>query len=79
MQYILVFGIGYALFFQMHRFCPNFTIYILVDPVSLKLLAAGAKFWVLNSFYGENFGFLLITRLIFHPQLGLEPQLGVLT
>ena len=58
LQYILVFGIGHALFYQTHQFCPNFAIYILVDPVSLRLLASGAKFCVLYSFCGGNFGFL---------------------
>ena len=38
--YILVFVIGYALFSQIYDFALNFAIYILVDPVSLKLLAA---------------------------------------
>ena len=51
--YILVFGIGYALFSQIHRFCPNFTIYILVDPVLLKLLAAGATFGFYNHLAGK--------------------------
>ena len=44
---------------------PNFAIYVLVDPVSLKLLAAGAKFWALYSFCGEILDFYLILRLIF--------------
>ena len=28
LKYILVFGLVYALFSQMHRFCPNFAILI---------------------------------------------------
>ena len=77
LQYILVFGIGYALFSQIHRFCPNllYTI-ILVYSVSIKLLTAGAKFLVLSLFYGEIVDFYPILWLIFHPQHELEPQFG---
>ena len=40
--------------FVLYRLCSNIAIYILVGPVSLKLLAAGENFWVLYSFCGEN-------------------------
>ena len=80
LQYILVFGIGYVLFFEMHRLCPNFAIYKLVDPVLLKLLSAGSNFAFLQSYCGNIFGFLPHYSVYFpHPstrQLGLEPQWG---
>ena len=61
-------------------FAPILLYTYLVDPVSLKLFAAGATFWVLKSIFGENFGFLLQFSGLFStpsiPQLGLEPQLG---
>ena len=53
----------------MHRYCPNFAIYILVDPVSLTLLAKGTKFWVLYSFCEENFGFLPHFSVSFPPEV----------
>ena len=47
--------------------CPDFAMYVLFGPVSLKLLAAGEHFWVLYSFCVENVGFLPLW-LIFHPK-----------
>ena len=71
--YILVFGIGYALFSQIHRFCSQFCyIYIYINVswfVSLKLLATGANFWVWYPFCGEAFGFLPFSSAYFPPQL----------
>ena len=70
---------GYAIFSQMHRFYLNFRyidISLLVDPVSLNLLGARAKFRVYTHFVWNILDFYLILRLIFHhPQLEPEPQL----
>ena len=52
------------------------------DPVSLKLLAAGATFWVLLSIFIGNFEFLPHSLAYFpppsSPNLGLNCSWGVL-
>ena len=66
--FILVFGIEYALLSQIHSFCPNFAICILVDPIALK-------FWFSYSFCGEIFGFLPLSSTYF-PFLNLGLNLS---
>ena len=81
LQYIILLGIGYALFSQMHRFCPNFAIYInwsCFTKVALRrrkmlgsILILWGKFWILSHFSAY---FLPSST----PQLGLNPSWGCL-
>ena len=82
------FKIGFCIKVNVNTVClfipntsifPQFAILILVFPVSLNLLAAGVKYWVLYSFCGEILEFYLILRLFFHPSTPnfiLNPSLG---
>ena len=82
------FKIGFCIKVNVNTVClfipntsifPQFAILILVFPVSLNLLAAGVKYWVLYSFCGGDFGILPHSSAFFspqHPQLYLEPQFG---